>query len=268
MKTKIFFFAVFLIFCGCKKEVENSKKVEKLNPVLKLSYKEHLNKIQQKSEQEKKDHFFKYINSEIPEYWENTPWSFNGTTREPQKGSIACGYFVTNILSDYGFNIKRTYLAQQASSVMIKQLCINIKYFSKREDLESYLKENEKHQVYIVGLDFHTGFVTRESEDTYFIHSNYISNQGVIKEKTTTSAALNASKSFMIGNLKYSPPNKKPNENTDSYPSAFLFNIIASDFFKCLPKWKSERRAKNSFNFCGKRFHHYIKNKFGLFSYF
>lgn len=207
MKVKIFFFAVFLIFYGCKKEVENIKKVEKPNLVVKLSYKEHLSKIHQKSEQEKKDHFFKYINSETPEYWENTPWSFNGTSREPQKGSIACGYFVTNILTDYGFNIKRAYLAQQASSVMIKQLCTNIKYFSKREDLEYYLKENEKNQVYIVGLDFHTGFVTRENKDTYFIHSNYIKNQGVVKEKTSTSSALNASKSYMIGNLKYSSQN-------------------------------------------------------------
>lgn len=106
-------------------------------------------------------------------------------------------------MSDYGFDIKRAYLAQQASSVMIKQLCTDIKYFSKREDLENYILNKEKNQVYIVGLDFHTGFVTRENKDMYFIHSNYINKQGVVKENTTTSKALNASKTFMIGNLKY-----------------------------------------------------------------
>ncbi|MCD9854537.1 hypothetical protein LUD75_07455 [Epilithonimonas sp. JDS] len=203
MKLKTILFSLLLAILSCKKSDENTVNTEKQVPVVKLSYKDFLNNIQQKNEEEKKNYFFKYINSEIPEHWQNTPWSFGGTSREPQKGSIACGYFVTNILSDYGFDIKRAYLAQQASSVMIKQLCTDIKYFSKREDLENYVLNKERNQVYIVGLDFHTGFVTRENKDTYFIHSNYINHQGVVKENTATSRALNASKTFMIGNLKY-----------------------------------------------------------------
>ncbi|MCL2715253.1 MAG: hypothetical protein FWD68_11870 [Alphaproteobacteria bacterium] len=35
--------------------------------------------------------------------WYGTPWNFNGTTRVPGQGTIACGYFVTGILSDAGF---------------------------------------------------------------------------------------------------------------------------------------------------------------------
>lgn len=203
MKLKTIFVALLLAFVSCKKTDENTAIITKPNPVVKLSYKDFLAKIQEKSKEEKSQYFFKYINSEIPDYWRNTPWTFGGTSREPKKGSIACGYFVTNILSDFGFDIKRAYLAQQASSVMIKQLCTDIKYFSNREDLEAHLLSKEKNQVYIVGLDFHTGFVTRENLNTYFIHSNYINNQGVVKEKTETSKALNASKTFMIGNLKY-----------------------------------------------------------------
>lgn len=203
MKLKSIVIVLLLAFVNCKKTEENIIKTEKPNLVVKPNYKDFLAKIQQKNKEEKSQYFFKYINSEITEYWQNTPWTFGGTSREPQKGSIACGYFVTNILSDYGFDIKRAYLAQQASSVMIKQLCTDIKYFSKREDLENYILNKEKNQVYIVGLDFHTGFVTRENKDMYFIHSNYINKQGVVKENTTTSKALNASKTFMIGNLKY-----------------------------------------------------------------
>ena len=203
INIKTILFSLFLAFVSCKKSNENIANTTKPNPVAKPNYKDFLAKIQQKNKEEKSQYFFKYINSEIPDYWQKTPWTFGGTSREPKKGSIACGYFVTNILSDYGFDIKRAYLAQQASSVMIKQLCTDIKYFSKREDLENYILNKEKNQVYIVGLDFHTGFVTRENKDTYFIHSNYINNQGVVKENTTTSKALNASKSFMIGNLKY-----------------------------------------------------------------
>lgn len=86
---------------------------------------------------------------------------------------------------------------------MIKKLCTEIKYFSKREDLENYILSKPQNTVYIVGLDFHTGFITRENRDTYFIHSNYIQNKGVVKEKTDSSKALNASKTYMIGTLKY-----------------------------------------------------------------
>ncbi|WP_312076148.1 hypothetical protein [Chryseobacterium sp.] len=86
---------------------------------------------------------------------------------------------------------------------MIKKLCKNIKYFTKRQDFEQYILNESKNTVYIVGLDFHTGFITREDIDTYFIHSNYIKNKGVVKEKTESSQALNASKTYMIGILKY-----------------------------------------------------------------
>lgn len=192
-----------LLLAGCKKTSEQESNSADKRTEIKQSYKEYLTAIHQKTKVEKKQYFFKFINNDVPQYWVKTPWSFAGTSREPQKGSIACGYFVTNTLSDYGFDINRTYLAQQASSVMIKKLCTEIKYFSKRQDLEHYILGKNKNQVYIVGLDFHTGYITRENKDTYFIHSNYIKNEGVIKELTKNSRALNASKTFMIGTLNY-----------------------------------------------------------------
>ncbi|MCQ4139433.1 hypothetical protein [Chryseobacterium sp. EO14] len=192
-----------LLLAGCKKTSEQESNSADKRTEIKQSYKEYLTAINQKTKAEKKQYFFKFINNDVPQYWAKTPWSFAGTSREPQKGSIACGYFVTNTLSDYGFDINRTYLAQQASSVMIKKLCTDIQYFSKRQDLEHYILGKNKNQVYIVGLDFHTGYITRENKDTYFIHSNYIKNEGVIKELTKNSRALNASKTFMIGTLNY-----------------------------------------------------------------
>lgn len=196
---KYLFFFVFLAFIGCNKTKVESENLE----TNKIQYKEFLVSINKKPEEEKKNYLFQFINYDVPNYWASTPWSFNGTSREPKKGTIACGYFVTNTLTDFGFDINRTYLAQQASSVMIKKLCKDIKYFSKRQDLDKYILSKDKNQVYIVGLDFHTGFITRENKDTYFIHSNYIKNKGVVKELTQTSQALNASKSFMIGTLNY-----------------------------------------------------------------
>ena len=196
---------LFLTIIGCNKtKIESDKNVVIETPKVKrIPYKEFLTSIHKKTDEEKKDYLFKFINYDVPNYWIGTPWSFNGTSREPQRSTIACGYFVTNTLTDFGFDINRTYLAQQASSVMIKKLCSDIKYFSKRQDLEKYILSKDKNQVYIVGLDFHTGFITRENKDCYFIHSNYIKMKGVVKELTTTSQALNSSKSFMIGTLNY-----------------------------------------------------------------
>lgn len=175
---------VFLIIIGCKKS-DNKVNVENLE-IEKIPYKAFLVSLHKKTKEEKKNYLFRFINYDVPNYWMGTPWSFNGTSREPQKGSIACGYFVTNTLTDFGFDINRTYLAQQASSVMIKKLCKDIKYFGKRQDLEKYILSKDKNQVYIIGLDFHTGFITRENKDTYFIHSSYIKNKGVVKESTQT----------------------------------------------------------------------------------
>ncbi|MFL9835299.1 hypothetical protein [Chryseobacterium terrae] len=202
---KYLFCLLFLIIIGCNKnkvESENSL-INKNSEEKKIPYKEFLASINKKSKEEKEKYLFKFINYDIPNYWTSTPWSFNGTSREPQKRSIACGYFITNTLTDFGFDINRTYLAQQASSVMIKKLCKDVKYFTKRQDLDKYILSKDKNQIYIVGLDFHTGFITRENKDTYFIHSNYIKNKGVVKEFTQTSQALNASKTFMIGTLNY-----------------------------------------------------------------
>ncbi|AZA74065.1 hypothetical protein [Chryseobacterium indoltheticum] len=202
---KYLFCLLCLIIIGCNKskvESDNNVISEKLE-IKKIPYKEFLMSINKKTAEEKKNYLFKFINYDVPNYWMSTPWSFNGTSREPQKSTIACGYFVTNTLTDFGFDINRTYLAQQASSVMIKKLCKNIKYFSSREDLEKYILSENKNQVYIVGLDFHTGFITRDNKDTYFIHSNYIKNKAVVKELTQASQALNASKTFMIGTLNY-----------------------------------------------------------------
>ena len=199
---KLLFFCILTVL-GCQKK-DNILKPETIEiAVPEVKYEDFLTQIHSKTESEKSKYLFTYINYDIPKYWKDTPWSFSGTTRKPKSGSIACGYFVTNTLSDFGIKIDRVYLAQQPSSVMIKKLCTKIKYFTKREDLENYILNESKNTVYIVGLDFHTGFITRENKDTYFIHSNYIQSKGVVKENTENSQALNASKTYMIGTLAF-----------------------------------------------------------------
>ncbi len=65
--------------------------------------------------------FSHFIVDSIIPYWYGTKWNFYGTTEEPNKGTIACGYFVTTVLRDAGLHINRIKLAQAASEEMIRQ---------------------------------------------------------------------------------------------------------------------------------------------------
>jgi hypothetical protein len=63
------------------------------------------------------------------------------------------------------------------------------------------MKKQNKNAIYIVGLDFHTGFVIKKGDETYFFHSNYIQAEGVILERIEQSKALLNNQAFFIGNL-------------------------------------------------------------------
>ena len=137
-------------------------------------------------------------------YWYGTKWNFNGTTEIPQQGSIACGYFVTTLLRDAGLNINRVKLAQQASSVIIEAVCNkeNIKTFSNamNENFFKYIKQQGE-SMYIVGLDFHTGFIYFDDKEIYFIQSKYYGEVAVVKEVADKSKVLLSSKFKMLGRI-------------------------------------------------------------------
>lgn len=146
-------------------------------------------------------YLFKLIDEDIYNYWAGTPWEFYGTTQQPKTGSIACGYFVTNTLTDLGFKINRVGLAEVASGVMIKKLCVGIESFNSLKKLNGYLAKQPVNSVFIIGLDFHTGYVVKTATNCYFFHSSYIKNAGVVMETIDTSPALSTNKFFMIGSL-------------------------------------------------------------------
>ena len=148
-----------------------------------------------------RNYLFKLIDEDIYNYWAGTPWDFYGKTQQPKAGSIACGYFVTNTLTDLGFKIDRVGLAEGASEGMIKKLCVGIESFRSLNKLNSYLAKQPVNAVFIIGLDFHTGYIVKTATGCYFFHSNYIKKQGVIREKVAASQALSTNKFFMIGSL-------------------------------------------------------------------
>lgn len=148
--------------------------------------------------------YSRFIVDSIIPYWYGTKWNFYGTTEVPQTGSIACGYFVTTILRDAGLHINRIKLAQAASEAMMKIVCHkkSIKRFRHTpiQDFVNDLRQLEN-GLYIVGLDFHTGFIYHENEELLFIHSSYQTPQMVIQQNVRESGILATSKYKVIGKV-------------------------------------------------------------------
>ena len=143
------------------------------------------------------------LESIIP-YWYGTAWDFNGYTAKPKQGVIACGYFVSTTMLHAGFNLNRYKMAQKAS--MEEALCLEPKdsLFIRYTSRDKFVKEfssNAKDGIYLVGLSFHVGYLYKSASELFFIHSNYINHQGVIKEKAIESQALEASDVFVVADI-------------------------------------------------------------------
>lgn len=144
------------------------------------------------------------ISNDLYNHWKNTPWDFNGATTKPGQGAIACGFFVATLLKDMGLKVNRRKLSVCASSQMMKSL--TPKQHLKNLSQLSYPGFNEKLKgygkgVYIIGLDFHTGFIVNDGKENWFIHSNYINRKGITKETVMSSAALQSSKTRWMVSL-------------------------------------------------------------------
>jgi hypothetical protein len=220
---KVFQLILLLSLIGCAEaEIKSNTPLPKPSPndeAVSPSYKEIKERIDStrksfrkeylkanKSMQEKiadraRLYLLKSINDDLYSYWKGTPWDFNGITSAPNKGNIACGYFVTGLLQDCGYKLNRIKLSTCASMIMMKELTSfkDIKNLSSLsyEEFENWVKDYGE-GLFIVGLDFHTGFIANDGKDRWFIHSNYINNIGVIKEKVAESAALKSSKTRYI----------------------------------------------------------------------
>lgn len=206
---KLMFLFIIIIIISCKAQEEKNyatflKEINAQQTSFKAKY-IVANTLQKKNIiTEAKDYITKKIGSELFPYWYGTPWDFNGMTRTPKKGKIACGYFVTNILTDVGFNIPRVKWAQSASEVFIKKLSYgNLKRFSNKpiSTIEKHLLDKGD-GLYLVGLDSHTGFIYVTDNTIRFIHADYYEPQiGVVSEKIDSNSPINDSKYRIIGKL-------------------------------------------------------------------
>lgn len=141
-------------------------------------------------------------------FWYGTPWDFNGTSETPGEGKIACGYFVTTVLRDVGFELERVALAQQASEIIIQSL-VSEEHIRRYSDvpITSFvdLVRAWGAGLYVVGLDCHVGFIVCEADEVRFVHSGYAKPFCVVSENAEESPILGASRYRVLGKLTADP---------------------------------------------------------------
>ena len=139
--------------------------------------------------------------------WYGTPWAFYGTTQVPQQDSIACGYFVTTTLRDAGLRLDRVALAKTTSEKLIQSLTDegHIRRY-RMVPLGQFVRQVQQlgDGLYLVGLDFHVGFLRVKGGQVRFIHSTYLGQGQVVNEEAATSAALR-SRYRVVGRISADP---------------------------------------------------------------
>jgi hypothetical protein len=136
--------------------------------------------------------------------WDGTAWSFSGTTREPGRGSIACGYLVSTTLEEAGLRVERARLAQQPSEDIIKTLVAPaaIARFSDTP-IEAFVAAVAARGdgLYLVGLDNHVGYLVVRGGAVWFHHASYMDPVRVVREPALASKPLASSRYRVVGRL-------------------------------------------------------------------
>lgn len=140
--------------------------------------------------------------------WLGTPWDFNGTAAKPGGGRIACGYFVSTVLLDAGFQVDRYQLAQQPSgnilrSFLEKERCV----LSVGKPYDTFAADFEKSEpgIYLVGLDTHVAFLIADGSGFRMLHSSGSRPWCVVDEDREQAHVLQRSNWRMLGNLTADP---------------------------------------------------------------
>jgi hypothetical protein len=152
--------------------------------------------------------FYAAVVDSIMPYWYGTSWDFNGTTQEPQKGAIACGYFVSTVLRDAGLHINRIKMGQASSENIIHQLAQKNDtklFYDKPLDIALNYIKNKGKGIYLAGLDSHVGFLVNDANNIWFIHSKWINPKAVVKELAKSSGVLASSRYKMIAKISCNP---------------------------------------------------------------
>ena len=143
------------------------------------------------------------VSERILPAWDGTPWSLGGTASAPGRRPIACGYLVSTALEHAGLRVERARLAQQAAEHIVTTLVpsdriARFRRASLGQFLASVIEAGDG--VYLVGLDYHVGFLVVRGRQAFFHHASR--NAGaVVREPAILSGALARSNYRVVGKL-------------------------------------------------------------------
>jgi len=128
--------------------------------------------------------------------WYGTTWEFYGMSEAPGEGAIACGYLVSTVLRDAGLRVERIRMAQQASEYIVRSLALPEKVLRFSDQTNAQVVEGVRAHgdgLYVVGLDYHVGFLRLDGPEARFCHSSYLGTRVVVCEDAAESPGMRSS---------------------------------------------------------------------------
>jgi hypothetical protein len=143
------------------------------------------------------------IIDEVLPAWMGTPWGLgpqSNASRPHQPGKVVgCSYFVTAVLENAGLTLQSRARFAQAPSLWIERALLPAGAPVHRfGGLEPVRLRNEIAALgaglYVIGLDYHVGFLVVRGPEVRIVHASYFPPQAVVSEPVEASAAIAASR--------------------------------------------------------------------------
>ena len=152
--------------------------------------------------------FANQLVDKIIPHWYGTPWSFGGHTAVPNKGKIACGYFISTTLRDMGIKLNRYKLAQKSPIDEAKMIsCGSVINKVHQDTPEKAFEEIDNlttEGLYFIGFDEgHVGYLLKREGELFLIHSNYLSPVSVCMETLKESRVFKRFNKFHIVSISH-----------------------------------------------------------------
>lgn len=141
---------------------------------------------------------------DLSAFWLGTRWALGSPqTSTPQRGKINCGTFVGRVLHDAGFNVNVRKLQRQPSQLIIKSFVSGerVRKFSNKS-MKTFLASVREMGpgLFIIGLDFHVGFLLQTEDDLRFIHASF-ETETVVNEDAASAMPIVTSGYKVVGKI-------------------------------------------------------------------
>jgi hypothetical protein len=150
------------------------------------------------------DEISSMVHRVVARRWLGTRWGLGPPqSRSPGEGKINCGTFVGTVLSDAGFVVDVDKLQRQPSQLIIASFvgAGRMRRWSNAP-MDRFIADVKRMGpgLYIIGLDFHVGFLVQTERDLRFVHASYLTRT-VVDEAAASARPIADSKYRVVGKL-------------------------------------------------------------------